>query len=226
MKGLKEFVGLADVCELASAAFAFPSEDLASALADGSFSEDLVACLEDAGASSVPDEGLLDRIAGLGAQGADALFQNLRKGHSRLFLVPGDAVPVWPYESPFLFSIRNPEDHTTLFRSPRQIDVERQMREAGVLPKNVRSEPCDSVWDELSFMSYLYGNAAKSLYEGNEAEASEWHGRALRFWDEHPACWMLDFMDKTASEAPKYAHGAEYAVLAEVGRLVLEEVGS
>ncbi len=99
------------------------------------------------------------------------------------------------------------------------------MREAGVLPKTARKEPADSVWDEFSFMSYLYGNVAKALHEGREADAAEWGGRIVRFWDEHASRWLPAFMDKTICEAPKYAHGAEYAVLAEVGRLVLEAVG-
>ena len=36
-----------------------------------------------------------------------------------------------------------------LFRTPVTLDVERLMREAGVVAKNARKEPCDSVFEEF-----------------------------------------------------------------------------
>ncbi len=42
-----------------------------------------------------------------------------------------------------------------LFRSASTLDVGRQMREAGMAPRDARREPCDSVFREFSFLSYL-----------------------------------------------------------------------
>jgi len=218
---LRVAVGLADLCELMSAAFAFPTPELAAALSDGSFEGDLLSCLEDAGCpgDAAPDFGPLS------GRDAGELFDALRKGHSLLYLAPGGETPVWPYEAAFLFAAAGREGAPSLFRSACQIDVERHMREAGVLPKDARTEPADSVWNELSFMSYLYGNVAKALHEGRETDAAEWSGRIVRFWDEHASKWLPAFMEKTIEEAPKHSFGAECAVLAEAGAVILEIIG-
>jgi len=79
--------------------------------------------------------------------------------------------------------------------------------------------------NELSFMSYLYGNVAKALHEGRETDAAEWSGRIVRFWDEHASKWLPAFMEKTIEEAPKHSFGAECAVLAEAGAVILEIIG-
>ena len=217
---LRVAVGLADMCELASAVFAFPTPELAAALSEGSIAEDLRGCLEDAGVWG-EDGSPLSEVAGFASCDSAALFDSMRKGYSLLYLAPGGTTPVWPYESPFRFVADGREGEPSLFRSPRQVDVERHMREAGVLPKDARTEPADSIWSELSFMSYLYGQVAKALHEGREADVAEWSGRIVRFWDEHAAKWLPAFMAKTAKEAPRHSFGAEYGCLAEVGSLVL-----
>ena len=219
-------VGLADSCELLSAAFAFPDEALAAALVDGSFRDDALACLSDAGAPEAARDRA-DRCLE-GFTGVDAAhFEGvLRKGHTILYLTPGNDVPVWPYEAAFRYTAENHQGAPSLFRSARTLDVERHMREAGVLPKNARKEPSDSVWNELSFLAYLYGSAAAAVQEGRVDDAETWRERAARFWDEHASCWLPIFMDKTREEAPRQTFGGEYAALATLGELVLDEVGA
>lgn len=217
-KRLRAAVGLADSCELLAAAFAFPTEELAAALSDGSFQADCASCLDDAGAMW---DGEGSKLASLVGRDAAELFGELRKGHSLLYLALGDSTLIWPYEAPFLFAAAGREGEPALFRSGCQLDVERHMREAGVLPKDARTEPIDSVWGELSFLSYLYGNVAKALHEGRDGEGAVWSGRIVRFWDEHASKWMTAFMERTIGEAPLLSHGAEYVALAEVGLAVL-----
>lgn len=221
MDVLRRAIGLADLCELASAAFAFPTRELAAALSGGSFAEDCRSCLEDAGLGADVVEGAMAGFRSFEGRPVEVLFDLLRKGSSLLFFAPGGESPVWPYEAAFLFAASGREGEPTLFRTACQLDVEKRMREAGVLPKDARTEPSDSVWNELSFMSYLYGSVAKALHEGRGADAAEWSGRIVHFWDEHAVKWLPAFMEKTVEEAPMHSYGAEYAILAEVGLLVL-----
>ena len=213
---LRRAIGCADACELIFLALSFPSDDLALALADGRFFGDVSSCLSDAGSRA-------GRIAAPVFE-ADELRGNLRKGYSILFLAPGLDTPVFPYESAFRFVAAGKEGVPPIFNSPVTLSVERHMRDAGVLPKDVRTEPADSVWSELSFMSYLYGQVAKALHEGRASDAGEWSDRVVRFWDDHASRWLHDFMRKTVEEAPRHSFGAEYAVLAETGLLVLDAI--
>lgn len=218
-KRLRVAVGLADSCELLTAAFAFPTEELAVALSDGSFQADCASCLKDA---EVAWEGEGAKLSALVGRDALELFGELRKGHSLLYLALGNDTMIWPYEAPFVFAASGRAGEPSLFRSGCQLDVERHMREAGVLPKDARTEPIDSVWSELSFLSYLYGNVAKASHEGQGEKSAEWSDRIVRFWDEHASKWMTAFMGRTAEEALRLSHGAEYAALAEVGLVMLE----
>ena len=213
-------VGLADLCEIAGAALAFPTEELTRALADGSFAADLEACFEDA-ARGDASARCVEALARFKGADTTELSSLLRKGYSMLYLAPGAECPVWPYESAFRFVSEGREGAPSLFRSPFQLDVERHMREAGVLPKDARTEPADSVWNELSFISYLYGNVAKVLHEDRVTDAVEWSARVVRFWDEHASKWLPDFMRKTIEEAPRLSYGAEYAALAGVGLAII-----
>lgn len=216
-------VGIADMCEIASVMLAFPTPELAAALSEGIISEDLMGCFDDADVHDGVE--LLEAVVSeFAPRNPDDLLGSMRRGYSLLYLAPGGDVPVWPYESPFCFVADGREGEPSLFRSPRQIDVERHMREAGVLPRDVRTEPADSAWNELSFMSYLYGQVAKALHEGREDDAVEWSGRIVRFWDEHASKWLPAFMVKTVEEVPKHPYGAEYGYLAEIGSLILDVV--
>ncbi len=219
MDRLRKAVGAADACELTAAMFSFPDEALAEALADGRLLSDAASCVREIGYSVGIDA--LDPLGDFVGRETAGLLDALRKGHSLLYLAPGGKTPVWPYESAFLFVENGGQGIPTLFRSAVTVDVEHCMREAGVLPETARKEPADSVWDELSFMSYLYGNVAKALYEGRAEDAVGWSGRAVSFWDDHVSEWLPAFMRKAIEEAPRLSYGAEYAVLAEAGLVIL-----
>lgn len=220
---MRNAIGLADLCEVMTRTFSFPEEGLAAAVAGGSFCQDFVSCLADAGRSLDVCASAAETLS-FGELDPACLADRLRKGYSILFLAPGGEVPVWPYESAFRFVAAGCEGVPSLFRSATTVDVERHMRDAGVLPKDARIEPADSVWSEFSFMSYLYGNVAKALYEGRKADAAEWSGRIVRFWDEHASKWIPDFMAKAIEEAPGRSYGVEYAPLAKAGLLALDAI--
>lgn len=217
-------IGVADSCELMSAGFAFPDEDLANALSSGLFADDALACLLDADAGEAALGRASAALSDFARMDAAELFEFLRKGHTIMFLTPGNDVPVWPYEAAFRYTAENHQGAPSLFRSARTIDVERHMREAGVLPKNARREPSDSVWNEFSFLSFLYGSLAAALQEGRDDDAEVWRDRITRFWDEHASCWLSAFMEKTRGEGPVQTYGKEYAALASLGQIVLDMV--
>lgn len=218
-------IGKADMCELLSRAFAFPDEELAQALVDGSLSDDCAACLADAGCEGLGADGA---IAGcLDEAGSDYdLYTRTRREYSRLYLAPGAQVLVFPYESAFLHVESGREGVPVLFRSAVTLDVEAQMREAGVIPKNARKEPCDSVFQEFEFMSFMYGSLAAAIQEGDEAACDLWQGRVERFLDEHALRWMPAFMERTIEHSGEgvYASFARIA-LVFLGMLSEEAVG-
>lgn len=221
---LRRSIGLADSCELASAIFAFPEKTLVSALIDGSLQSDACACLLDAGAEDSELEHTRSLFAPFAESDEASLYSSLRKGHTILYLTPGTDVPVWPYEAAFCHTAEHREGTPSLFRSRCVLDVERSMREAGVLPKTARQEPSDSVWNEFSFLSYLYGNRASCMQENLCDDASVWNTRIVRFWNDHAKKWLCDFMDETQRQAPRQTFGAEYGVFASFARLVLDKI--
>ena len=85
---LHRAVGLADLASLCSAAFQFPTPELAAALKDGSFLSDWRACILDVcGRVSEADEALLAFCdEAFHAEGAD--YATMRREYSRLYLAP------------------------------------------------------------------------------------------------------------------------------------------
>ena len=108
----------------------------------------------------------------------------------------------------------------TLFRSPVTLDVERQMREAGVVAKNGRKEPCDSVFEEFEFLSYLFAKQADALSRMADDEAVAWGERARTFARDHVLAWLPQFMRRTQ----ELADGEPYAALAVLGAAALEAI--
>lgn len=239
----RQLEGLADICELMAATFAYPSDgSLAEALVDGSYASDLQGCLSDIAGDDHPDvcgepcgaptcdsgevaapasgdlDGTLARELGeLATRNPGELADLLKKGHSVLFLAPGANVPVWPYEAAFRFVQQGRPGTPSLFRSPIELDVERHMRAAGVLPQHARTEPPDSVWNEFSFMAYLLAQAVAASRTNRADDLHVWFGRAQSFLREHLSAWVPAFMEKTAREAGHHSFGAEYTLLAHVG---------
>ena len=212
-EAVKRAVGKADAFELLSCAFAYPDERLAQGLVDGSFADDARACLLDAGADPAAADSTAEALAAWRDASAADLLADMRIVYSRLYLAPGGHTPIFPYESAFLHVERGMKGVPALFRTPVTLDVERLMREAGVVAKNARKEPCDSVFEEFEFLSYLYAKLADALNCDDAEAVAAWTER------EHAQAWLPAFMQRTqelAAEKPYCAFAALALTVMEV----------
>lgn len=210
---LLNIVGRADMCELLSHAFSFPDEELVSALVDGSFGDDCASCLADAGCEDVDAS-----IAGIrmATEAESSLYERMRREYSLIFLNPAK-VFVYPYEGPFLHVEHQRGGTPSLFRSSITLDVEAQMREAGVVAKDGRTEPCDSIFREFEFMSFLYGSLASAIQQENIEAETLWGDRVTRFLEQHALRWMPSFMKRTT----EHSHGGVYGAIAQPAAIFL-----
>lgn len=226
---LRRLIGLADCFELLCAAFSFPTAELARALVDGRLEGDALSCLSDAGANADDLQSVGRALRSVAASwcgtdadvagGASAAEKEMRGRYTMLFLAPGANVPVFPYESAFLSVFEGRSKVPTLFLSPVTLDVESQMRKAGVVPCDVRSEPADSVWNELAFLSYLYGVGAKRFAEGEgDGRPSD---ELATFLSEHGRKWLPAFMKAVIAESREAPAGDPYGALAHLGLVIL-----
>ncbi|MDR1015370.1 MAG: molecular chaperone TorD family protein [Coriobacteriales bacterium] len=217
----RQAVACADMAELFSAAFSFPSLELAQALRAGAVAHDLCACLSELGVS----ESCLHKVEvlgrGLSPQGLQSdtgsLLDELKREYFRLFLAPGRLVAVYPYESAFRFVAQGGEGPPALFVNPCTVDVEACLRRADALPADYRKEPVDAVFRELDFLRLLYTHVAVSLNEaagdgadaGTDAGDGADAGGNARLWAEqlqsfraaHVDSWMPRFFERVKKEA-------------------------
>lgn len=200
---IQRIIAWADLYELLRAAFTFPTEELAQALVDGSFGADVLACLEEASFEARDIETADNYCKRLEKQAeVDSLFAEMKKDYSHLYLGPGELRVIYPYEGAFLYAEKNEGQIPALFFTATANDVERQMREAGVVPQNARIEPVDSIQNELEFMMFLYVKIASCIQEGKIEEESVWRLRMKKFYSDHILPWVPRFLEKT-SEAAK-----------------------
>lgn len=227
----KQAIACADMAELFSAAFSFPSLELTQALCSGAFTHDLLACLSELDAS----EDQLQRAEVLSREfcvqnsqnDATSLLDKLKKEYSRLYLAPGKLVVIYPYESAFCFVERGGEGFPTLFVNPITIDVEAYLRRADALPDDYRKEPVDAIFRELDFLRLLYTHIAASLNEvaseGTETSddvktrdnAVLWIEQLRSFRTTHINNWVPRFLERTREETHHeiYSHLSELALL-------------
>lgn len=216
---LKKAIGKADLCELMSVMFAFPQEkNLATGLCEGTILSDIEGCIQDIAPAGAETDLALQELESFVGQDIDTMYEDLRLGSSALFFKPGGFTPVWPFEGPFLFAAKS-DKYPSLFRSPVTLDVQKMMKASGVSMADELKEPCDSIWDEFSYLSYLYGKQAECLFAEDTEGAKTWVDFADAFIEKHFGKWALDFMSKTINDATggELACGTEYAALARVG---------
>ena len=218
---IRVMVGLADVCELVARAFRFPDQDLAQALADGAFFADAESCLRDAGALEADIAHACAGLRPIMGTDPDGLLARMRRGSTELFYNPGPTRPVWLYEAAFFHVAEGKAKAPILFRAPITVNVERMMTAAGVRMPDDRKEPCDSVPDELTFLSYAYGKAAEACFGGDDAAMGLWLDRARTFTSAHPGRWLPAFMEAVEKEALARPQAADYVALAQVGALAV-----
>lgn len=212
-EALRRAIGHADGYELLSCAFSYPDERLANGLVDGSVAQDARACLLDAGVSETAARKATDRLDAWRGAHAAKLLSLMRVSYSHLYLTPGGHTPVQPYESAFLHVERGLPGVPSLFRTQVTMDVERQMREAGVAAKNARKEPCDSVFGQFEFLSFAHAKLAEALNDDDKAAASLWEERLHVFEEEHARVWLPSFLRRTQELAADEPYAA-FAVFA------------
>ena len=201
----QRIIATADMFELLSLAFSFPSSTLAEGIVSGAYWEDFKACLSELGRSSTVSVPAFEASP-------DSMFDDMRKEYSRLFLSPGKLAVIYPYESAFLFAKTGRRGLPTLFVNPITQDVEKQMREAGALPEDYRKEPVDSVGKELGFLQILYTLAAVAEHEHDAEQTAGLIQRAELFRRDHVDVWMPSFFEMTIKKSRIDA----YSMLAQV----------
>lgn len=230
---LKHAVACADTFELLSAAFTFPDEALAAALLNGSFDDDFLACMSElekllSKKSAKLAEGepgrLSDRAITLRSvidtdSDVSSLLDSLRKEYSRLFLMPGLDVPVFPYEAAFRHVSQGREGVPSLFIAPVTKDVEKRMRCFGALPAHVNKEPVDSMHSEMDFLRFLYTGlvSALSVDSGVDEDACVlWEAEISSFRSDHIDAWMPALMQRIQEKtvSPVYLSLSSNASLA------------
>lgn len=210
---LRVYVGKADVFELLSCLFAFPDMHVAEGLSAGTIAEDVGSCLVDMGVNEAEvAEAVVGFVPWRGTDPSE-LLASMRITYSELYLTPGGHTPIQPYESAFIHVERGLASAPALFRTPVTLDVERCMREAGVVPKDARKEPCDSVFQEFAYLSYLYAQLADAIHHEDTEAADTWRGHIDTFESTHTTTWLPAFMTRTqelAVDSP-YATFAAFA---------------
>ncbi len=219
-----KYVNLADACELLSATFSFPREELADALTDGSYVADMSEILSGLGVESAAVNEVCEGLIGFRAANANELTERLKRGYSLLFLAPGAKVPVWPYEAAFLYVASGRAGAPSLFRSPVTLDVEDMMRAAGVKMAADDKEPCDSIWHEFAYLSFVFGSAAQAVLDEDEERAKEWLGHGRSFVEKHVVPWVPAFLAAVEAERGKHSFGDDYATLAAPCKLLVERI--
>lgn len=208
--------GAADICELLARAFTYPDGTVAQALAKGSFQADVRSCASDMGLSETiePYVALLESFSG---SNAEELNERMRQGFSRMYLVAGVDVPIFPYEGPFRFVADKRPGEPSLFSNRSAVDVQKRMQEAGVDIDAHRGEPADAIWFELAFLSHTYAHefVATQQYGAFSHEARMWADRRYLFIEAHGS-WFIPFMEITCEQADEFDISTVYAPLAQL----------
>ncbi len=217
-------VGMSDMASLLAVAFKFSEgEDLVAGFRDGTYLADWKASWRDAC-------GDCSEVANI-IKDCDDSFREIEEGsfrreYSRLFFTPGANVPVWLYESCFLHRESGIEGVPSLLRTRISLDVERRMKEAGVVPSQIRTEPIDSVPIEAEFLAYLYARLGETWWSRSKGEsinynsANVWKARISEFASEHALRWLPNFME----QVKKQSRLKVYRDLADLGLAYLKEL--
>ena len=214
---LTRVFGVADAFALVSVAFNYPSDELAEALANGSFRSDLVGSLSDMDIDKATVFQLCDGISEATAnKSAAELLEVMRPEYTELYYGPGKFRKMYPYESAFRKLEINPNGRATVFMTKSTHDVERSMKRRGAMPPDARREPADFFATELDFVRHLFTGYAAAVLEDGDAEA--WKGDIDSFLDNHVITWIPSLFAKTRD----VTNLDLYRLLAECGILVIE----
>jgi len=232
---VEQAINYSDFYQLLAIALRCPTRELAQGLLDGSFADDLAACME--GLGMEPDEAdeAYDRLCAAvlaDANNAEDLFHRLRTEYTCLFLVP-KREKIYIYESRFCYPKDEDPKQYTMFISPCALHAEQCYKEAGVRVRKDLQEAPDHMATELEYVSYLYRKLAECISRekaeeknGVSAETKQnilmWKLRIDTFWQKHLSKWydafLAEIQEKTQLET--------YRTLAALGGKRFDESGN
>lgn len=209
--------GATDGVALLARAFSFPDEDLVRALCDGRFVEDAASCASDLGVFAAV-EGTLDKLRTLVDGDPEMLLSKMRQAFSRLYLVPGEHRTLYPYEGAFRFAADGRSGMPSVFANRAAVAVGKLMRAEGLEPDPERHEPADSIWFELAYLSFLYGQwwQALEVDAADDVRVEYVRGKIDSFQRDHGRPWMVSFMEQSQCQGDEV-----YGTLARLGAVVL-----
>lgn len=233
---VEQAINYSDFYQLMAIALRCPTKEFAEGLLDGSFSDDLAACMEGLGVAADEADEAYDRMCTAvlkDSSEAEELFHCLRAEYTRLFLVPKKE-KIYIYESRFRYPKDADPRQYSMFVSPCALHAEQCYKEAGVRVRKDLQEAPDHMATELEYLSYLYRKLAEGLSrEKAESENSQvsaetkqdvlmWKLRINTFWQQHLAKWYDDFL----AELQQKTQLETYRILAELGGIRFDESGN
>ncbi len=187
--------------ELLSLSFAYPTRDVAAAVASGEWS-DAAQEIANALGLELADAAFAGMDVYVGAD-EETLLHQLRVEATRLFVGAPNPV-VSPYEG--VWRAEDDGVQPLLFVNPHSMDVERFMKQCGLGRPEGTNEPLDHVGTECALLEFLAGVEAGIMalpegigatsLPGGSAEAAY-----AKFLEEHAQTWMPRFAVKAAEEA-------------------------
>lgn len=217
---LHETCSKADMYQLLSLLFQFPTEETATGIKEGTIVEDIATIFSEIGIDAEQDDSsVYDGFELAEAKSMQEILSNLRREYTLLFSHPDN--PIVPiYETVFL---HDPEEHGARYQmyvSPIATDVGRCYKEAGVTSSGSINEPVDHIATELEFMAYLEKLKAQAMVDERK-EALIGISRSIKeFKEEHFLKWAPDFFLRCA-EADECCI---YRTIGKVGVIFLKKV--
>ncbi len=238
---VEQAINYSDFYQLMAISMRYPTRELAEGLLDGSFADDMAACLEGLGISADEADAAYDKLcAAVLADAADVetLFHRLRVEYTGLFLVP-KREKIYIYESRFCYPKDADPKQYSMFVSPCALHAEQCYKEAGVRVRKDLQEAPDHMATELEYISYLYRKLAETMSEVSQEKEREaasgqesplnkqqqilvWKLRIDTFWQKHLSKWYDDFLE----EIQKKTELETYRALAILGGMKFDESGN
>lgn len=232
---VEQAINYSDFYQLMAIALRCPTKELAEGLLDGSFADDMAACMEGLGVTADEADEAYDQMCAAvlkDSSEAEELFHRLRAEYTRLFLIPKKE-KIYIYESRFRYPKDADPKQYSMFVSPCALHAEQVYKEAGVRVRKGLQEAPDHMATELEYMSYLYRKLAEGLNRakaeeetGVSAEAKQdnlmWKLRIDTFRQKHLSKWygafLAEIQEKTQLET--------YKALAVLGGIKFDESGN
>jgi len=108
----------------------------------------------------------------------------------------------------------------SLFFTAIALDVEQQMRDAGVIPRDARTEPVDSIFNEFEFMVFLCTQLAIGLQAGDKEQSLLWRSKIQKFGEDHVISWIPRFLEKVSKET----RVEQYRALASIANIIVQDL--